>query len=195
MIKKLKPIHASVVIETRRPMGLFYVYENGMYVGIDNSAGHAWTEEFTDLHQCKKWLRNPSMPSPSMEKETEMTRIRKPEELVAYAARQGIPISIGEADILLGYMEGHDYCLMLDDSDAMLRHDEQDVADHSEDQAYSISDVVMFCLEMNVELLQENKSQEESDTVYLSQLRKDEQVLDVLMERVTVVSRQNMKAA
>lgn len=109
------------------------------------------------------------MPSPSMEKETEMTRIRKPEELVAYAARQGIPISIGEADILLGYMEGHDYCLMLDDSDAMLRHDEQDVADHSEDQAYSISDVVMFCLEMNVELLQENKSQEESDTVYLSQ--------------------------
>ena len=135
------------------------------------------------------------MPSPSMEKETEMTRIRKPEELVAYAARQGIPISIGEADILLGYMEGHDYCLMLDDSDAMLRHDEQDVADHSEDQAYSISDVVMFCLEMNVELLQENKSQEESDTVYLSQLRKDEQVLDVLMERVTVVSRQNMKAA
>ena len=42
MIKKLKPIHARAVIETRRPKGLFYVYENDVYVGIDNSAGHAW---------------------------------------------------------------------------------------------------------------------------------------------------------
>lgn len=195
MIRKLKPFHASVVIETRRPIGLFYVYEDGVYVGIDNSTGHAWTEEFTNLHQCKEWLRNPSMPSPSMEEETEMDRITKPEELVAYAARQGIPISIGEADILLGYMEGHDYCLMLDGSDAMLRHDEQDGADHNEDLAYSIPDAVIFCLEMNEELLRENKSQEEPDTCYLSQPRKDGQILDALMEKVTVVSRQNMEAA
>ena len=54
MIKKLKPIHASVVIETRRPLGLFYVHENGVYVGIDNSAGHAWVEEFASLRQCKE---------------------------------------------------------------------------------------------------------------------------------------------
>lgn len=61
MIKKLKPIHASVVIETRRPLGLFYVHENAVYVGIDNSAGHAWVEEFASLRQCKEWLRNPWM--------------------------------------------------------------------------------------------------------------------------------------
>ena len=45
MIKKLKPIHAMAVIETRRPLGLFYVRENGVYVGIDNSTGHALAEE------------------------------------------------------------------------------------------------------------------------------------------------------
>ena len=33
MIKKLKPIHARAVIETHRPLGLFYVHENGVYVG------------------------------------------------------------------------------------------------------------------------------------------------------------------
>ncbi len=81
MIKKLKPIHARVVIETRRPLGLFYVHENGGYVGIDNSTGHAWVEEFASLRQCKEWLRNPAMPAPSMEEETEMGMISKPEEL------------------------------------------------------------------------------------------------------------------
>jgi len=195
MIKKLKPIHASVVIETHRPMGLFYVYENGVYVGIDNSTGHAWVEEFTNLYQCKAWLRNPSMPSPSMEEETEMVRLTRPEELAAYAMRQGIVVGMDEADIMLGYMEGHDYCLVADNEGVMLRHDEQDGNSHSGDQAYSISDVVMFCLEMNAELLQENKLSEEPDTVYLSQLRRDGEILDALMERVIVVSRQNMEAA
>ena len=61
MIKKLKPIHARAVIEARQPLGLFYAYENGVYVGIDNSSGHAWTEDFTSLRECKAWLRNPSM--------------------------------------------------------------------------------------------------------------------------------------
>lgn len=195
MIKKLKPFHASVVIETRRPIGLFYVYENGVYVGIDNSAGHAWVGEFSSLRKCKEWLRNPAMPSPSMEEETEMDRITKPEGLATYAAQQGIQISIGEADILLGYMEGHDYCLMLDGSGVMFRHDEQDGVSHSEDTAYSIPDAVTFCLEMNEELSRENKLQQEQDTCYLSQLRKDGQALEALMEKITAISRQNMEAA
>lgn len=67
MIKKLKPFHAQVVIDTGRPLGLFYVRDNGVYVGIDNSRGHVWVEEFTNLRQCKEWLRNPAMPAPSVE--------------------------------------------------------------------------------------------------------------------------------
>ena len=67
MIRKIKPLFAEVVINTRKPLGLYYVLDGGVYVGIDNSKGHAWTEEFTDLRQCKQWLRNPSMLAPSME--------------------------------------------------------------------------------------------------------------------------------
>ena len=61
MIKKISPFLAEVVIKTRQPLGLFYVRQEGTYIGIDNSAGHAWVEEFADLYSCKQWLRNPSM--------------------------------------------------------------------------------------------------------------------------------------
>ena len=69
MIKKLKLFQAEAVIETRRPTGLFYVHEDGVYVGIDNSTGHAWVEEFSSLRECKEWLRNPSMAYPYAELE------------------------------------------------------------------------------------------------------------------------------
>jgi len=66
-ICKLTDRQAEAVIETRQPVGLFYLLSDGIYVGIDNSTGNAWTEEFANLRQCKKWLRNPSVLSPSME--------------------------------------------------------------------------------------------------------------------------------
>jgi len=66
-IKKITPSEADCIIYSRKPLGLFYLIHNGMYVGIDNSNAHAWTEEFTSLYQCKQWLRNPSMLAPSME--------------------------------------------------------------------------------------------------------------------------------
>lgn len=59
MIKKVKPFFAEVVIKTRQLLGLFYVRQNGAYIGIDNSAGHAWVEDFSDLISCKQRLRNP----------------------------------------------------------------------------------------------------------------------------------------
>ncbi len=61
MIKKLKPYQAEALIKARRPIGLFYVHQDGIYIGIDNSTGHAWVEEFTSLYKCKEWLRNPYM--------------------------------------------------------------------------------------------------------------------------------------
>jgi len=43
------------------PRGLFYKSENfngkEIYVGIDNSEGCAWTEDFETLEDCKAWLR------------------------------------------------------------------------------------------------------------------------------------------
>jgi len=60
-IKKIAKEFAASIIDTRRPLGLFYVLETGVYIGIDNSNGHAWTEEFNSLRKCKRWLTNPNI--------------------------------------------------------------------------------------------------------------------------------------
>lgn len=67
MIKKITPSESDGIIYSQRPFGLFYLFHDGVYVGIDNSNGHAWTEDFTNLRQCKKWLLNPSMQASLME--------------------------------------------------------------------------------------------------------------------------------
>jgi hypothetical protein len=56
-ITKLTKEQASEVIETRAPTGLFYTNDNGLFIGIDNSSGDAWTEEFKTKESCFKWLR------------------------------------------------------------------------------------------------------------------------------------------
>jgi hypothetical protein len=59
-IKKITPEEASVIIETRKPEGQFYLIDSiqgkRVYVGIDNSTGDAWTEDFKSLPACKRWL-------------------------------------------------------------------------------------------------------------------------------------------
>lgn len=44
------------------PLGLFYLKEGVQYIGIDNSSGNAWTEEFSDLAACLMWLREGACP-------------------------------------------------------------------------------------------------------------------------------------
>ena len=39
------------------PLGLFYLEEQEQFIGIDNSTGDAWTEEFPDKNSCLRWLR------------------------------------------------------------------------------------------------------------------------------------------
>lgn len=58
MYKEITQEQASKIIEARQPLGLFYhQYEKG-YVGIDNSDGEAWTEDFSTREECMQWLRN-----------------------------------------------------------------------------------------------------------------------------------------
>ena len=47
---------SSEIIRTRQPEGLFLLEEGGKFIGIDNSTGDAWTEEFGDRNQCLQWL-------------------------------------------------------------------------------------------------------------------------------------------
>lgn len=51
---------------------------------------------------------------------------RNPLEIIAAAGCQGVALGDTEALILLGYLEGHDYCLMMDEHRKMWLHDNQD---------------------------------------------------------------------
>ena len=44
------------VIQTRRPRGLFLAHEGKVWVAVDNSTGHAWTEEFSSPQEAVRWL-------------------------------------------------------------------------------------------------------------------------------------------
>lgn len=58
---RIEPSEALKVVEDRQPLGMFYTTERRRdgsrgTVGIDNRTGDAWTEEFSSLFQCLKWL-------------------------------------------------------------------------------------------------------------------------------------------
>ena len=61
VIQEVQPEQADAIIDTRLPLGLFYVRLSNLYLGIDNSHGDAWTEAFSRLSQCKHWLCNPDI--------------------------------------------------------------------------------------------------------------------------------------
>ena len=57
-IQRVCQEYADQVIETRHPLGSFYTFAGGIYTGIDNGTGEAWTEDFSSYDECMKWLRH-----------------------------------------------------------------------------------------------------------------------------------------
>lgn len=57
LIKEVTQAEAHTIIQSREPRGLFYYRDYNRWVGIDNTTGKAWGEEFIDLEQCLAWLR------------------------------------------------------------------------------------------------------------------------------------------
>ena len=55
-IRKVSSEYASQIIEAREPRGLFWVEKDGVFTGIDNSAGDAFCEDFSSKEECFKWL-------------------------------------------------------------------------------------------------------------------------------------------
>ena len=47
---------AIEIIEHRGRRGLFVENTGSKFVGIDNSTGDAWTEEFASITECLRWL-------------------------------------------------------------------------------------------------------------------------------------------
>lgn len=47
---------AKRIIESRYPIGIFYFKDKDIFIGIDNSNGDSFVEEFKDLDTCLAWL-------------------------------------------------------------------------------------------------------------------------------------------
>lgn len=55
--KKVTKKEMEEIIKSRKPLGHFYrKTSEAVYVGIDNSTGDAWVEEFDSENSLKKWL-------------------------------------------------------------------------------------------------------------------------------------------
>ncbi len=152
-------------------VGFYHQYASGKAVCLDCETLEA--EELEADGQAEPWVR-----------------ITNVDGLIQAAVRQGVALDVGEASVILGYLEGHDYCLMANAEGQTMRHDEQYGDDHRQDEPYTVQDAVEFCQAMNEELLREAVSSDGTGADYLSQLQKDEQTLDALMVRLMKEVRQ-----
>ena len=107
-------------------------------------------------------------------------------ELMAAAGNQGVALNDTEAEILLGYLEGHDYCLKMGKNRRLWLHDNQDGEKDDNDDAYTIRDVIELCQELNGEILLEEESKQTPKQNYILELKKDKMLLERMMEKAAV---------
>ena len=60
-IKQINKEQAEALIEDMKLLGKFYLEDNGVFVGFDNSTGDCFVEEFKDKDTCLAWLNNDSL--------------------------------------------------------------------------------------------------------------------------------------
>lgn len=76
VIKKISEVETSKIWDSYNlstckyeyEEGLYYLIDDGKYVGIDNSTNDAWTEEFNTLEECKNWLEGAELESDKWER-------------------------------------------------------------------------------------------------------------------------------
>lgn len=122
----------------------------------------------------------------------EVTLFTKPEELIAWLDDNDLlmGLSENEAEILLNYMEGHDYAIGTDAAGKMVRRDIAE--ENGEVEAFSIDDVIDTVCNWNYELILEADSKRNNPTDFIDfaneqsryeRLKADEQVLDKLFDK------------
>ncbi|CAI3255772.1 hypothetical protein CIRMBP1271_00412 [Enterococcus cecorum] len=57
-ITKITKEEARKIIETKEPLGLFWLIDGDTFISIDNSRGKALVEEFNDKEECLQWLKD-----------------------------------------------------------------------------------------------------------------------------------------
>lgn len=115
-----------------------------------------------------------------------MDIVKTPELLIAIADEScGLKLKPIEAEIMLGYLEGSDFCLLHRFDDGLgckvLRiHDNQSTDEDSGEDVNKIWQVVEFCHHANEVILSEQEDLRNPPEEYVRNLRKDEAILDRL---------------
>lgn len=147
--------------------------------GLNFVGGHLSIQELHDNQQLYKQLHK------NQQLLEMLNEIETPEQLVASAESMGLTFTLEEAKIVLGYLEGCDYALYETADRTMFRHDISEGVNHLKDELYSVMDAVEFAVESNDSLINENPSPStEQEKNYVAQLHYDQQILDVLYERM-----------
>ncbi len=107
--------------------------------------------------------------------------ITEPYTLIKAATGQGIGMGEKAAKVILGYMEGHDYALGLEDDGSTARCDLTS-GGKSSWEPYSVKDAIVFASEMCGELIQAEEEKSEPNEEYLASLRDDDATLTPLYE-------------
>ena len=117
-----------------------------------------------------------------------MEIVKTPELLIGIAdGSYGLKLKPIEAEIMLGYLEGSDFCLLHRHCDEIgcevLRiHDNQSTDEDSGEDVNKILEVVEFCRHANEVILSEQEDLRNSPDEYVRDLRKDEAILGRLYD-------------
>lgn len=106
------------------------------------------------------------------------TWISTPEQLMETAAKEGFEMGEKEAGVILGYMEGHDYALGLDDAGNVIRNDLAYERGKDAWEEYSVREAILFACDMCTDLLENSDGPKE----YMDSLRDDDETLTPLYE-------------
>lgn len=124
--------------------------------------------------------------------DAEVTLFTKPEELVAWLDDNDILMGIGveDAQILLNYMEGHDYAIGTDAAGKMIRKDIAE--DKGEIDEYSIDEVIDIVCEWNYELILDADMRRNNPDNFIDfvnaqnryeRLKEEEKKLDIMFDK------------
>lgn len=108
------------------------------------------------------------MPKESMTKEL----------FIEAAKKEGFQVSEKEAEVVLGYMEGHDYELGLDETGGVVRNDLAYELGEEHWEEYSIREAILFACDMCADLLENGNGSNER----MASIREDDKILTPLYE-------------
>ena len=120
-------------------------------------------------------------------KEYLMDIVKSPEFLIRIANdTYGMKLEPIEAEMILGYLEGCDFCLLFEfnydyNCEILRIHDNQSADECTDEIVYMIAQIMEFCQSCNATILSEQENPRNSPDEYVRELRKDEALLNRLV--------------